>query len=182
MSANESTQGIYFRGCFSTFNCKLRGGLVVSVPCVLCVLCLQVRRSPQLVSSLLQHLAPQLGSLKPNELACTLWCLSRLNMQPPAGWLEALFAATRPTLPALRGDEVAVLVRGLAGVQVGRRVQRVCQKMFGYKTHVPQGVELLSGTVLLTMMHVPWQVLDLAPTPPACIFILFWVPAELRSA
>jgi hypothetical protein len=78
----------------------------------------QVRQSPQLLCSLLQHMSPQLGQLKPNELAGSLWALHRLKQQPPEGWLDLLFEASHGSLASLRPDEVAVLIRGLAGVQV----------------------------------------------------------------
>jgi hypothetical protein len=78
----------------------------------------QVRRSPQLVCSLLQHMAPHLGQLKPKELAGSVWALHRLRQQPPEGWLESLFEQSQGSLGSLRPDEVAVLIRGLAGVQV----------------------------------------------------------------
>jgi hypothetical protein len=96
------------------------------------LLCVQVRHSPQLVCSLLQHMAPHLGHLKPRELAGSLWALHRLRQQPPEGWLEALYEESQGRLASLRPDEVAVLTRGLAGVQVrhlgcfvGRSVESV---------------------------------------------------------
>jgi hypothetical protein len=64
-------------------------------------------------------MTPHLGQLKPNELAGSVWALHRLKQQPPEGWLECLFEASRGSLNSLRPDEVAVLIRGLAGVQVG---------------------------------------------------------------
>jgi hypothetical protein len=77
-----------------------------------------VQQSSQLVTSLLQHMSPQLGQLQPNELAGSLWALHKLRQQPPEGWLEELFEASAGSLSSLRADEVAVLIRGLAGVQV----------------------------------------------------------------
>lgn len=65
------------------------------------------------------------GQLRPNELAGSLWALQR---QPPAGWLDVFFESSRGALSSLRPDEVAILLRGLAGVQVSFDEGRSCGK------------------------------------------------------
>jgi hypothetical protein len=51
------------------------------------------------------------------SLLLLLLCQSSSSLKIE-GWLGCLFEASRGSLASLRPDEVAVLIRGLAGVQV----------------------------------------------------------------
>lgn len=78
----------------------------------------QVTLRPELLQSLLQHVRPQLSLLTPGELVRLVWAVHRLQLAPPAAWMDALFAQSLALLPQLRGDEAAVLLRGLGGAYV----------------------------------------------------------------
>lgn len=79
----------------------------------------QVFKDPQFIDSLLEHIRPQLSTLKPNELTGCLWALKTAHHTPADDWLSEMYEQTEVTICQLRPDEVAVMLRGLAGLQVG---------------------------------------------------------------
>eukprot|EP00878_Enallax_costatus_P006740 GHUV01007066.1.p1 GENE.GHUV01007066.1~~GHUV01007066.1.p1 ORF type:complete len:895 (+),score=228.55 GHUV01007066.1:350-2686(+) len=79
----------------------------------------QVRTNPQLVDSLLEHMRPQLGSLQPQQLAGCVWALKGLQHTPSDDWMDELYAQSEGFISRLRPDEIAVVLRGLAGIQAG---------------------------------------------------------------
>ncbi len=70
------------------------------------------------MAALLLHLQPQLQELTPSQVVGTMWALGRLGVTPPPAWMHRMYACTPPQLGQLRGDEAAVLLRGLARMQV----------------------------------------------------------------
>jgi len=53
---------------------------------------LQARPSTELLSYLLIRVQAHFGSLKPCEVAATLWALSELEVTPPSSWLKECLA------------------------------------------------------------------------------------------
>ncbi|KAF8066331.1 TBC2 [Scenedesmus sp. PABB004] len=109
----------------------------------------KLERAGEFVDSLLLHMQHQLAGLSPRHLAGTLWALGRLQHRPSDAWLAALYADTQPTLAALRGDEVAVLLRGLSAVRAAPPPQAWLGALLGHAEEHLEGMDPKALAMLL---------------------------------